>query len=175
MTADTFTTAMFLITAVLAAGVLINAVFPVVYSMAGTFSSSTHEADERLRTDFKIITTFAVYNSGTGGDPGVATVWLKNIGTSRPPFAEIERSDVFCGAVGNFDRLTYNDVSPGNGNWYADFTAGQYDLNSNGYWDTGETLKIVAATSTIPSTGNLVYFQFILPNGVWRSTEFTVS
>ena len=171
MTADTFTTAMFLITAVLAAGVLINAVFPVVYSMAGTFSSATHESDERLRTDFKIITTLAVYNEI---DPGVATVWMKNIGTYRPPLAEIESSDVFCGAVGDFDRLTYDDVSPGDGNWYAEFTPGQYDLNSNGYWDTGETVKIVAKTSTIPTTGNLVYFQFILPNGVWRSTEFTV-
>ena len=63
MSSDTFTTAMFLITAVLAAGVLINAVFPVVYQMAGTFNSATHASDVRLRTDFSIITTFA------GGNP----------------------------------------------------------------------------------------------------------
>jgi flagellar protein FlaG len=43
MSSETITTALFLITAVIAAGVLINAVYPVVYNMAGTFSSTTHE------------------------------------------------------------------------------------------------------------------------------------
>ena len=166
MSAETFTSAMFLITAVLAAGVLINAIFPVVYNMAGTFNSATHESDQRMRTDFKIITTFA--------SPGVATVWMKNVGSYRVPLPEIERSDVFCGAVGNFDHLKYNDQNPGNGDWYADFSQGEYDLNSNGYWDTGETIKIVALTNNIPASGEMAYFQYALPNGVWRSTEFTV-
>jgi len=169
MSAETFTSAMFLITAVLAAGVLINAIFPVVYNMAGTFNTSTHAFDERMRTDFKIITTFA-----TPGNPGTATVWMKNIGNYRVPLAEIERSYVFAGAVGNFDHLRYNDVSPGNGDWYADFEPGVYDLNSNGYWDPGETVKVVAITSNIPASGEMVYFQYALPNGVWRSIEFTV-
>ena len=59
MSAETFTTAMFLITAVIAAGVLVNAIFPVVYNMAGTFSSASHESDQRLRTDFKVVFTSA--------------------------------------------------------------------------------------------------------------------
>jgi flagellar protein FlaG len=169
MSAETFTSAMFLITAVLAAGVLINAIFPVVYTMAGTFNSATHDSDQRMRTDFKIITTFAV-----DGNPGTATIWMKNVGSYRVPLPEIERSDVFCGAVGNFDRLKYNDQNPGDGDWYADFSQGDYDLNRNGYWDTGETIKVVALTNNIPASGDMVYFQYALPNGVWRSTEFTV-
>jgi len=160
MSAETFTTAMFLITAVIAAGVLINAVFPVVYTMAGTFQSATHESDVRLRTDFKIVAAFA--NSTH------ANVWMKNIGSQRIPLTDIQRSDLFCGPVGNYGRLTYLPDYPEhlvNGQW----TETLIDLNTNNYWDSGETLQVTART---PLTGD-TYFQFILPNGIWRSNEFT--
>jgi hypothetical protein len=99
---------------------------------------------------------------------------MKNIGSERIPEEEIAVSDVFCGATGNFDHLSYTDGAPANGEWTYDFGA-QYDLNENFYWDPGETIKITAVTNLIPSSGNIVHFQFILPNGVWRTNEFTVS
>jgi flagellar protein FlaG len=169
MSAETITTALFLITAVVASAVLINAVYPVIQNMAGTFSSSTHESDVRIRTDFKIIATFA---SGE-----TVQVWMKNIGSEQISLAEIQRSDVFCGPVGNFDHLVYHDVEPGTlakGEWTEEFGAG-YDLNSNSYWDSGETLKVTARMKTPVPSGNKVYFQFALPNGIWRSNEFTAS
>ena len=163
MSAETFTTAMFLITAVIAAGVLVNAVFPVVYNMAGTFSSATHESDERLRTDFKIVT----YTASVSGSPH-ATVWLKNIGSSRIAMSDFtNRSDVFCGKVGEFSRLTWISSEPTSGQW----TNVNYDTNDNNYWDPGETIQVVAYSSTITSTSP-VYFQFILPSGVYRTIEF---
>jgi flagellar protein FlaG len=166
MSAETFTTAMFLITAVIAAGVLINAVFPVVYTMAGTFQSATHESDQRLRTDFKIVTTF--------GKAPIVQVWMKNVGSQRMSLEEIKRSDVFCGEVGNFGRLEYKYILPGS------LTSGQWtetlsDLNSNNYWDPGETLQVTAVPPIMPSSGNMIYFQFVLPTGTWRSNEFTAS
>jgi len=166
MSAETFTTAMFLITAVIAAGVLINAVFPVVYTMAGTFQSATHESDQRLRTDFKIVTTF--------GKAPTVQVWMKNVGSQRISLEEIKRSDVFCGEVGNFGRLTYKYILPGSlvsGEW----TETLSDLNSNNYWDPGETLQVTAVPPIMPSSGNMIYFQFVLPTGTWRSSEFTAS
>jgi flagellar protein FlaG len=168
MSAETITTALFLITAVVAAGVLINAVYPIVFNMAGTFSSTTHQSDVRIRTDFKIITTFA-----TSGQPGTAQVWMKNVGSEQIPLDDIKRSDVFCGEVGNFDRLAYHNVSSASGYWTETFDSG-YDLNNNQFWDPGETIKVTAKT-TIPATGSRIYFQFATPNGIWRSNEFTVS
>jgi flagellar protein FlaG len=168
MSAETITTALFLITAVVASAVLINAVYPVIQNMAGTFSSSTHESDVRMRTDFKIIATSA-------NASGTAQVWMKNIGSERISLSEIQRADVFCGAVGSFDHLAYQNVAPASlnsGTWTADFGSG-YDLNANSYWDSGETLKVNAKTSI--SSGDKVYFQFALPNGIWRSNEFTAS
>ena len=169
MSSETITTALFLITAVVASAVLINAVYPVIQNMAGTFSSSTHESDVRIRTDFKIIATYA---SGE-----TVQVWMKNIGSEQISVSEIQRSDVFCGPVGNFDHLTFHDVVPDNlaqGEWTKEFGTG-YDLNSNSFWDSGETLKVTAKMKTAIPSGNKVYFQFALPNGIWRSNEFTAS
>ncbi|MCK9581952.1 MAG: flagellin [Methanoregula sp.] len=170
MSAETFTTAMFLITAVIAAGVLINAVFPVVYNMAGTFSSSTHASDERLRTDFKIVTMHAKEDT--------AQIWMKNIGSSRIAISDItNRSDVILGveSVNYYNRLTWDKTGAGSsGTWTVEFGS-DYDINNNNYWDPGETVKITAYSTQIPTEGNIVYFQFVLPGGTLRSTEFTTS
>ena len=164
MSSESITTALFLITAVVASAVLINAMYPVIQNMAGTFSSSTHEADQRIRTDFKIIATYA--SSGT------VQVWMKNIGSERISLAEIKKGDVFCGAVGSFDHLTYTSSTPGPKQWTEEFGT-DYDLNANGFWDPGETVKITAKAPF--SSGDKVFFQFALPNGIWRSIEFTAS
>ena len=167
MSSESITTALFLITAVVASAVLINAMYPVIQNMAGTFSSSTHESDVRIRTDFKIIATYA-------NTSGIAQIWMKNIGSERIGLADIQRADVFCGAVGSFDHLAHTSGSLGNNQWIENFSAPEYDQNNNQFWDPGETLKVTAKTA-IPSQGSKVTFQFALSNGIWRSTEFTVS
>jgi archaeal flagellar protein FlaG len=168
MSSETITTALFLITAVVASAVLINAVYPVIANMAGTFSSTTHESDARIRTDFKIIATYASESSGTG------QVWMKNVGSEQISLRDVQRGDVFGGATGSFDHLTHTSGTLGSNQWTETFTSPEYDLNGNQYWDSGETVKVTFKT-IIPPTGNKVYFQFALPNGIWRSTEFTVS
>jgi flagellar protein FlaG len=170
MSAETITTALFLITAVVASAVLINAVYPVISTMAGTFSSTTHESDVRIRTDFKIIATYASESSETG------QVWMKNIGSEQISISDIQRADVFGGATGNFEHLAHiTSGSPGDNQWTETFTTPEYNLNNNQFWDPGETVKVTFRTNTIPSQGSKVYFQFALPDGIWRSTEFTVS
>jgi len=161
MSADTITTALFLITAVIASGVLINAIYPVVFNMAGTFSTATHESDQRLRTDFKIVLA-----TNDKADRTHVTVWMKNVGSAKISMDEIERSDVFCGAVGDFERLDY--VS----GWGAEIKESGNQVNN--FWDPGETLEVRGITSKpLPPSPNMAYFQFVLPNGIWRSTEFT--
>ncbi|MGA2162598.1 MAG: flagellin [Methanoregula sp.] len=168
MSSDTFTTALFLITAVIAAGVLISAIFPVIYQMAGTFSSAGHASDQQLRTDFKVV--LAVANSS-----GYAQVWMKNTGSVQISVSDIQRSDVICGDVvkGNFNRLSLlSQPGPlGQGQW----TYTLSDLNNNNYWDPGETLEIDAFPTTLDTGGGPNYFQFTLPNGIWRSDQFTAS
>ncbi len=161
MSSETFTTAMFLIAAIISAGVLINAVFPVIYTLSGTISSSSHKVDERLSTDVKIVTTYASGGSNT------ARIWLKNIGAGRVADADIQKADVFLGAQGDFIRLT-RATAPGEGVWTYTILE---DTNNN--WDPGETLCIEAQTAKIPAREEIVYFQFVLPTGLSRSTTFT--
>ena len=167
MSVDSITTALFLITAVVASAVLINAIYPVVSNMAGTFSSTTHESDVRIRTDFKIIATFA-------NSTGFAQIWMKNIGSQTIGLADIQRADLFCGGVGTLNHLAHTGGSLGNNQWTEDFSVPEYDQNNNQLWDPGETLKVTART-TIPSQGGKVTVQFALSNGIWRSVEFTAS
>lgn len=164
MSSEAFTTAMFLIAAIIAAGVLINAVFPVIYTLAGTISSSSHTVDERLSNDVKIVTTYA--NGGTKN----AEIWLKNVGTARISPSDIEKADVFLGAPGNFIRLGLVSGTPGSNQWSYEILE---DTQQNNYWDPGETLYIQARSDKIPETGEVVYIQFVLSTGLSRSTTFT--
>jgi flagellar protein FlaG len=154
MSSETIVTALFLISAVIAAGVLISAIFPAIYRTADTFGSVSHEADTQMRTDAKIV-------NGYSNSSQWATVWLKNVGTSRIGTGELDDGDIFVGVPGNFERQSLQ---------------GKYVIegNGNGFWDPGETLTIRVYSALIPSTsGNVVYFSAVLPNGVKRSIEFT--
>ena len=159
---------------------MINAVYPVVWNMAGTFSSASHETDTRMRTDFKIVATHATIDYGGGGH-GLVKVWMKNIGTTSIGRTEINQSDVFTGKDVDFTRVSYSlswsptppPPIPLDDQWSYSFD----DTNSNERWDPGETLEIDAMSTKLTPAGTTynVYFQFVLPNGVWRSTVFTAS
>ena len=59
MSSETIVTAIFLITAVVAAGVLTSQILPAIFTMSGSVSSSTQKADQTMRTDIAIVNTFA--------------------------------------------------------------------------------------------------------------------
>lgn len=162
MSSDTFTTAIFLITAVVAAAVLVNAFFPVIYTATSTFTSSSANADERLRTDVRIVNTYAQTPN--------AKIWIKNTGSVRIADADIEIADIFIGQPGDFDLLTLNTGGPGSGEWNYEIVG-----DTNGYWDEGETLRIDANSALVPGSGSVTYFHLVLPSGITRSKEFTAS
>jgi flagellar protein FlaG len=167
LASETFVSAMMLITGVVAAAILIVAVLPVVWSMVGTFSTATAETDTRMRTDFKIVTTYSL------GTSHIARVWVKNIGSSRIGLAEVDKSDVLIGLTTNFNRATYDQSCVlSNLEWCYVISE---TPSPNGYWDPGETLQIYAYSSAITGSSQNVYFQFILPNAVWRSSEFSTT
>jgi flagellar protein FlaG len=109
---------------------------------------------------------------------GTAQIWMKNIGSSRIAISDVtNRSDVILGVefYNYYNRLTWDKTGTGNsGTWTVEFGS-DYDINNNNYWDPGETVKITAYSTQIPPEGNIVYFQFVLPGGTLRSTEFTTS
>jgi len=163
MSSETIVTAIFLITAVVAAGVLTSQIFPAIYTMSGSVSSSTQKADQTMRTDIAIVNTFANASH-------YAQVWLKSTGSSRINLADLDMSTIFIGAPGDFETVPKNDL----------LTDGwTYEIlpldDSNNYWDPMETLHITIRSGKIPATPNMAYFQIVLYDGTKRSEEFTVS
>ena len=162
MSSETIVTAIFLITAIVAAGVLTSQIFPAIYTMSSTFTSSSQKADTTMRTDMVIVNTFA----DTAGN---AQVWLKNTGTSRIYLRDLNQSTIFIGTTGNFETVPLNDLSVDGWN---------YDIldNTNAYWDQGETLHIVMKSNKIPAVSSgMVFFEIVLFDGTKRSEQFTVS
>jgi flagellar protein FlaG len=153
MSSETIVSALFLIAAVVAAGVLINAIFPVISRTTETFGSVAHSADDQIRTDIKIVNYYA--NSTE------SQIWLKNIGTSRIPKNDLDNSDIFFGGVGNFGTVS----------------GASLDLQGSNWWNPGETLLVIIKTDQVPAarwpaTNEVAYFAIVLPNGVKRSVEF---
>jgi flagellar protein FlaG len=159
---ETFVTALLIITGIIAAGILITAVYPVVWTMAGTFTSSAHQTDIQMRTDFKIVSTYANDNV-----PSNIRILMVNVGTAAIGVSDIQKSIVNIGNTGNFGPVPYST-----GGWT--YTIYKTDNNIN-QWSPGEILEIDTSSLLITDTYPDVYFQFILPSGVWRSEEFTIS
>jgi archaeal flagellar protein FlaG len=155
MSSETIVTAIFLIAAVIAAGVLLNAAFPIISQTASTFGSVTQSADTTMRTDIKIVSAYS--------NSSAATIWMKNIGGSHISPDELNQSDIFIGTPGAFERYSL---------------AGHYQLKEsiNNVWDPGETLVISISSPKIPSSGGTTaYFAIVLKNGIKRSHEFTTN
>jgi len=185
MASETFVSAMMLITGVVAASILIVAVLPMIWGMVGTFSSASAATDRSMRTDFKIVTTYARYTSGMGYQPGAnVSVWMKNIGTARIGTSEFKSADVLVGRTDNFGLVPlrstiwpFQRVTTTGANsviyWYYALYEPQATINNN-FWDPGETLQVDTFTNYVTASGQTVYFQFTLPSGGSRSAEFTV-
>ena len=188
MSSETFVSAMLLITGVVAAAILIVAVLPVIWGMVGTFGSATAATDKSMRTDFKIVTTYAKLSSGAGYQTGAnVSVWMKNVGTARIGAAELKSATVLVGSSGNFGLVPLYTTTPywpfqrvtnaaSNFYWYYNLNEPAIPIPSQ-VWDPGETLQIDTFTiaGSITGSGQTVHFEFILPSGVVRSSEFTVN
>jgi len=163
MSSETIVTAIFLITAVVAAGILTSQVFPAIYSMSGSVSSSTKSADQTLRTDITIVNTFA-------NQSRYAQIWVKNVGSSRILLPDLNMSTVFIGDPQNIVTVPLNDLTSDGWNYEILGDSG------NGYWDPMETLHITLRWSGMSDQeGHPLSFQIVLSGGTKRSEDFAVS
>ena len=151
MSSETIVNGLFLITAVIAAAVLINAIMPAIYRTSETFGSSTHQADSLMRTDFKFVNGYVQNNT--------VEVWLKNTGTARIAKGDLNSSDLFILTDGGMDQLSLFDS-----NYHIE------QVIPTNFWNQGETLTITFSISSPPISCSLV-----LPNGVKRSFDFSAS
>lgn len=169
MASEAISSSIMIIGAVLGAAVLITAILPAIFSAGDTFGTVSSSAEQKLRTDFRIVNTY------TTSGISYVQVWMKNVGGNRISTNEISSSDVFIGLGSSYSRYEYDSIhtTPG------DLDAGKfyYVLSgaADGYWDIGETVEIVAKYSSGTTGTNNVLFTFALPNSVRRTTTFSAT
>ncbi len=164
MASEAISSALFIIGGVVAASVLLSAIFPVIFNAGQTFGTVAHGADEKMRTDFAIVNTFSVESENT------AQVWLKNTGVDTISRYELEKADVFIGSTSSITNLPYNNALP-----LESFTITMAGGGSDTVWNIGETVQLDIKSASIGSLteGETVYFSFVLPNSVRRTVTFT--
>lgn len=156
------------IAGVVCAVFIFNGVYPAinrgndsVVSMSGTMS-------DRIKSQVEIIQVTAD-TSPTGRDD--VFVWVKNVGNSR--ILGIERSDVYFGEEGSFQRIPYTDEVGGGSNypyWVKNIEGGTNEYE----WKSSQTLKITIHYDSDLLTETTYFVKVIIPNGISDEEYFSI-
>jgi flagellar protein FlaG len=162
MAQEVMSSALLMIATIIAAVALINAVFPSIYSMAGSISTTTGTVNDRMKSDIKFI-----YETTDQGHN--LTVWLKNTGKTQLVPSSFNNTDIFFGETSSaMTRAVLNaSTAP---SW----TFAIENDDSNGRWDPGETLRIDILSDQTFTPGNDYKIRAVLYNGVFCEDYFTV-
>jgi hypothetical protein len=135
---------------------IFNGLYPAINTSSSAINDATGKVSDRIESRVEII---QVTNNGS-----YVYAWIKNVGTST--IDSIERSDIFYGLSTDFSRVTYGGA--GTPRW-------GYSLEG-GYsaWDPTVTCKVTITLAGAPSAGSYI-FKFVIPNGVYDSTSFSVN
>lgn len=165
MASEAISSSILLIGAVLGAAVLITAILPAIFSAGDTFGTVAHSADEQLKTDFKIINSYATTTS-----PLIAKVWMKNVGGTRLSIYDLQKSDVFFGQGNSITHYSY-----ATGGTEKTFEYAVLKTTQNGYWEVGDTVELTLhlPAGTISSDSVVLYFSLSTPQSIRRTVTFS--
>jgi archaeal flagellar protein FlaG len=162
MAGEAISSSILLIGAAVGAAFLIAAILPAIFSAGDTFGTVAHSAENKMKTDFRIVNTYAEVS---GSNIDLVQVWMKNVGANPISIYDIAKSDVFFGKTSSIVHYT-NITSP---------KFEYYTTTSNNYWNIGDTLEIKLTPSSTISKDDVMSFTFTLPNSVRRTTSFTAN
>lgn len=161
MSESVITVSIITIACVVCAAMLVNAIFPEVNRATSSVISSSANLGERIETSVDII--------AEANESSYEYVWAKNIGTSQLAASQIEKSDIFFGKVGHFQRISYNASLSSAPCW-------KYTIendNGNNRWDTGETVNITIDFGSEITTGDY-YVKIVLYNSISDEDTFSI-
>jgi flagellar protein FlaG len=152
----------FIIAALIIASVLSANVLYSTQQISQAYVERAKEIKNKAMMEVVIIFATGSNNSD------VVYAWVKNVGKARIPSNLIEKSDLFFGPLGNFERIPYNASSPPSWNYTI-----VNDLNSNNSLDPQETISITIQLSYNLTTGDY-YLRFATYSGAYDEYEFSI-
>jgi flagellar protein FlaG len=161
MADEAISTAILTIATIIAALVLVNAMYPSLYSASGSILSMNNRAADRIKTDLTVLTEW--YPPGHAADDIALEAWIKNTGSTTVTEKELENTDLFL-YTGNHEsaRIPGLDWTP-------------LILNGDGdkSWDPGETMHILVHYNPTGSSTGTWKLRMTLPDGVYAEDSFT--
>lgn len=159
----TITTAILIVVSMIMAIALFNVAYPAVLQGGDAIVSMANRAEDRMRSQIKIIHAASELDSGSGwqdsngnGDFEVF-VWVKNVGAAR--IIALESMDIFFGPEGNFARIPHESNTGGATPYWS------WQIENEAQWVPTGTLKIIIHYS-FPLTSGRYYFKAVAPSGV---------
>jgi archaeal flagellar protein FlaG len=160
MAEEAISTAILTVATIIAALVLVNAMYPSLYSASGSILSMNDRTADRIRTDLTVLTEW--YPPSHPADDIRLEAWVKNTGSSTITAKDLEESDLFL-YTGN-----RTSVRIANGDWTCELLNGDGDTG----WGPGETLHLTVHFDPSGSSSGNWRLRLALPNGVYAEDSF---
>jgi|AGTN01.1.fsa_nt_gi hypothetical protein len=161
MAEQAISTAILTVATIIAALVLVSALYPSLYSASGSILSMNDRASDRIMTDMTVLTEW--YSTSHPAGDIALEAWVKNTGVTTITTGDLSNTDVFL-YTGNHTtaRIPRADWS-----WEI--------LNGNGDagWDQSETLHVTVHYDPTGNSPGAWKFMIVLPNGVSTEDSFT--
>jgi archaellum component FlaF (FlaF/FlaG flagellin family) len=134
--------------------VVFNAMYPAITSSGDALVAQSSAIGDRVKSKIEIINVSDESNN--------VYVWVKNVGVIR--IEGLERTDVFFGPDGNFQRIPYG--ASGSVKPYWDYAIENADI-----WSPAATLRITIHEDAV-APGEY-YVKVVTPNGISDNSLFS--
>jgi flagellar protein FlaG len=161
MAEEAISTAILTVATIIAALVLVNAMYPSLYSASGSILSMNDRSAERIRTDLTVLTEW--YPQAHPADDIQLEAWLKNTGSTTITARDMGISDLFL-YTGN-----RTSVRIPNADWSYEILNGDGDTG----WGPTETIRLTVHFDPADSSSGTWRIRLALPNGVYAEDSFT--
>ena len=161
MAEEAISTAILTVATIIAALVLVNAMYPSLYSASGSILSMNNRAADRIKTDLTVLAEW--YPPGHAADDIALEAWVKNTGSTTVTETDLGHVDLFL--------YTGNGMSariPA-GDWTHELLNGDGDAN----WDPTETMHLTIHYDPSSSSPGAWRLRIALPDGVYAEDSFT--
>ncbi|MFP3975418.1 MAG: hypothetical protein ACLFVK_04255 [Dehalococcoidia bacterium] len=161
-------TVLLIISGVVCVGFIFNSVYPAITQGSHAVVSMANKIDDRMKSKVSIVHIASEYDpedetwDDDADEDFEIFAWVKNVGTTR--IRRPDRSDIFFGHEGNYQRIPYTDNTSGYPYWEYQIEGGQTE------WKQANTVKVTikydSFSSSGLSSGTTYMLRMIMPNGI---------